>query len=184
LNLNGKDFSMMRKMPGPVRKEINQQLKRFENLSTDEKLIFLYKLQLEKENAEGLYWEEAEVGESSQEQIDAFLAEVLSERINELNFSNNEYLFLLKSTGIIDVLRQRFVTNSKVSKIIAILIKRSAKALEIELNSRTANIQYCLSKEDEQELVAILRSLEDVGMPAALIQHFINWNSDNKELDF
>lgn len=176
---------MFHKMPGPVRKEINRQLKRFESLSTDEKLTFLYKLYLEKESAEDLFWEEVEVnGESSQEQIDAQLAEVLSDRINELNFSNNEYLFLLKSTGIIDVLRQRFVTNSKVSKIIAILIKRSAKSLEIELNSRTANMQYCLSKEDEQELVTILRSLEDVGMPAALIQHFINWNNDNRELDF
>ena len=167
-----------------TRRNIRRQLILFERLESDKRLAVLYQALLEHKYAEQLELEEAESRDLTEEERQAQEAELLAEQINELNFTNKEILFLLKSTGIVDLLTQKFVTSSKVSKVISLFVKRSAKALEIELNQRKTKEEFCLHNKEEDELVAKLYSLQSLGMPSAVIQHFINWNSENKGLPF
>jgi hypothetical protein len=167
-----------------TRLNIRRQLILFERLESDKRLAVLYQALLEHKYAEQLELEEAESRDLTEEERQAQEAELLAEQINELNFTNKEILFLLKSTGIVDLLTQKFVTSSKVSKVISLFVKRSAKTLEIDLNRRKTKEEFCLYDKEENDLVAKLYSLRSVGMPLAVIQHFINWNIENKGLPF
>ena len=165
---------------GPTRLKVNRLLTSFKRMDTDQKLLAVYREILENKYSYQLDLEDAEWRDSTAEEIEEILSELLSKRIAELQFTNQESLFLLKSTGIIDALSQKFVTNSKVSKVIALFVRKSAKKIEVELNERRNNGDYCLASSEEEEFRAKMDSLKSQGMPAALIQHFVNWNNENK----
>ena len=167
---------------GPVRQRVNEMLDTFNGMDIDQKLLAIYSELLEERFSQQLDSEEYESPEYSDELLEQWQADMKDDRIANQDFLNREWLFILKSTGVIDVLRQRFVTSSKVSKLLSLIIKQSpsAKALEIDLNKKQELSDFCLSDAEFKEFLGKMEILRSNGMPQELITHFVRWNSEHR----
>jgi hypothetical protein len=170
---------------GPVRQRVNEMLETFSGMEYDQKLLTIYSELLENRFSQQIESEELEWPEYTDEELEQIQLDMLDDRIAHLELLNREMLFILKSTGIIDVLTRRFVTSSKVSKLISLVVKRSpsAKALEIDLNKKRADSDFCLGNAEFEEFLAKLEILKNNGMPQELITHFVRWNSEHRILE-
>jgi hypothetical protein len=161
---------------GPVRQRVNEMLETFSGLDDGQKLLLIYTELLEERFSLQLDNEEYESPEYTGEDLEYEQSAQLQERIAELHFTYRELLFVLKSTGILNELSRQFVSNSQISKVLAILMQKSAKKLEQDLNSSQTAQAFCLEGEQEIEFLEKMAVLRSNGLPKEVVQHFVRWN--------
>lgn len=165
---------------GPVRQRINEMLDKFSGLDIDQKLLTIYSELLEEKFSLQLDNEEYESPEYTEEDLEFIQSELLEHRIAELHFTYRELLFVLKSTGILNELSRQFTSSSQISKVLAILMQKSAKKLEQDLNSSRTAQAFCLEGKEESEFLEKMAVLRSNGLPKDVVQHFVRWNRANK----
>ena len=165
---------------GPVRQRVNEMLDKFSGLDIDQKLLTIYSELIEERFSLQLGNEEYESPEYTEEDLEYIQSELLEQRIAELHFTYRELLFVLKSTGILNELSRQFASSSQISKVLAILMQKSAKKLEQDLNSSRTAQAFCLEGNEESEFLEKMAVLRSNGLPKEVVQHFVRWNRANK----